>query len=337
MNNKTKTRVALIGLGPIGVEVGKALAGRESLTLLGAADPAPDKSGKPLSDLLGGAFPGVAIRPSAAALYAETASTRGKGDVVLLCTGSRLHSVLPQIEEAIDAGFHIVSTCEELSYPELKHLPMARQIDRRAKEKGVAVLGTGVNPGLVMDRLVLAVASACVRVESVRVTRVVDAAKRRGPLRAKVGAGMTPAEFTAGVAAKKLGHVGLSESAAIIALGLGLPIDEITETIKPVIAEKETDGVAPGRVLGLHQIALVQAGDEIKVSLDLTMAVGAASPADRIDIEGDPPVYLTVAGGFHGDRATVGTVVNAIPFIVDTTPGLKNVVTVPLFGLHPLP
>jgi hypothetical protein len=148
---------------------------------------------------------------------------------------------------------------------------------------------------------------------------------------------MTPAEFTAGVAAKKLGHVGLSESAAIIALGLGLPIDEITETIKPVIAEKETDGVAPGRVLGLHQIALVQAGDEIKVSLDLTMAVGAASPADRIDIEGDPPVYLTVAGGFHGDRATVGTVVNAIPFIVDTTPGLKNVVTVPLFGLHPLP
>ncbi len=328
--------MALVGLGPIGVEVGKALAGREGLTLLGAADPAPDKAGRPLSDLLGGAFPGVLIRPPASALYGETASSRGRADVVLLCTGSRLHAVLPQIEEAIAAGFHIVSTCEELAYPELRHLPMARKVDALARERGVAVLGTGVNPGLVMDRLVLAVASACVRVDSVRVTRVVDAAKRRGPLRAKVGAGMTTEEFSAGVAAKRLGHVGLSESAALIALGLGLPIDEITETIKPVFAEKETDGVPPGRVLGLHQIALVQAGDEVKVTLDLTMAVGASAPADSIEIEGDPPVSLRVTGGFHGDRATVGTVVNAVPFVVSATPGLKTVVTLPLFGLQPL-
>ena len=337
MSSRASARVALVGLGPIGVEVGKALAGRDGFALLGAADPAPDKAGRPLAGLLGGAFPGVAIRNSAAALYGETAASRGRSDVVLLCTGSRLHAVLPQIEEAIAAGFHIVSTCEELAYPELRHLPMARKLDALARERGVAVLGTGVNPGLVMDRLVLAAASACVRVESVRVTRVVDAAKRRGPLRAKVGAGMTSQEFAAGVAAKKLGHVGLSESAALIALGLGLPIDEITETIEPVIAEKETDGVAPGGVLGLHQIALVQAGDEVKVTLDLTMAVGAASPADSIEIDGDPPVRLTVTGGFHGDRATVGTVVNAVPFVVTATPGLKTVVTLPLFGLAPLP
>jgi 4-hydroxy-tetrahydrodipicolinate reductase len=337
MSARTLARVALVGLGPIGVEVGKALAGRHGLALLGAADPAPDKAGRPLADLLGGAFPGVAIRNGAAALYGETAASRGRSDVVLLCTGSRLHTVLPQIEEAIAAGFHIVSTCEELAYPDLRHLPMARRVDALARERGVAVLGTGVNPGLVMDRLVLAVASACVRVDSVRVTRVVDAAKRRGPLRAKVGAGMTAQEFAAGVAAKRLGHVGLSESAALITLGLGLPIDEITETIEPVIAEKETDGVAPGRVLGLHQIALVQAGDEVKVTLDLTMAVGAVAPADSIEIDGDPPVRLTVTGGFHGDRATVGTVVNAVPFVVSATPGLKTVVTLPLFGLAPLP
>ena len=332
----SNARVCLIGLGPIGIEVGKALAGREGIALAGAADPAPEKAGRPLSDLLGGAFPGVVVSPSAAALYTGTKGSRSRADVAVLCTGSRLHAMLPQIEEAIDAGLHIVSTCEELAYPELRHVPMARQIDRQAKEKGVAVLGTGVNPGLVMDRLVLAVASACVRVDSVRVTRVVDAAKRRGPLRAKVGAGLTKEEFAAGVASKKLGHVGLSESAAIIAQGLGLSIDEITETIKPVIAERETDGVPPGHVLGLHQVALVQAGDEAKVVLDLKMAVGAPDPADRIDIEGDPPLHLVVAGGFHGDRSTIGTVVNAIPFIVSASPGLHNVVTLPLFGLRPL-
>lgn len=329
-------RVVLVGLGPIGIEVGKALAGRDGIRLLGAVDPAPEKAGSPLANLLDGAFPGVTVSASAAGLYGATTDSRGPRDVVVLCTGSRLHAVMPQIEEAIDAGFHIVSTCEELAYPELRHSRLARRIDARAKERRVAVLGTGVNPGLVMDRLVLAVASACVSVESVRVTRIVDAAKRRGPLRAKVGAGLSRQEFDAGVAAKKLGHVGLSESAAIIALGLGLPIDEITETIKPVLAEVETDGVAPGRVLGLHQVAIVQAGDEVKVVLDLTMAVGAASPGDRIDLEGDPPIHLAVAGGFHGDRSTIGCVVNAIPFIVAAPPGLKTVATLPLFGLRPL-
>jgi 4-hydroxy-tetrahydrodipicolinate reductase len=188
-----------------------------------------------------------------------------------------------------------------------------------------------------MDRLALAAAAACVRVEKVSVTRVVDAAKRRGPLRAKVGAGLTRQEFVKGVAERRLGHVGLSESAAIIALGLGLPIDEITETIEPVIATRETDGVPEGHVLGLHQIALVQAGDEPKVVLDLTMAVGVHDPSDTIEIDGDPPVHLRVSGGFHGDRATVGCVVNAIPFLVQATPGLHKVVTLPLFGLFPEP
>ncbi|MBC8646325.1 MAG: dihydrodipicolinate reductase, partial [Thermoanaerobaculia bacterium] len=152
---------------------------------------------------------------------------------------------------------------------------------------------------------------------------------------AKVGAGLTREEFESGVAARKLGHVGLSESAALIAVGLGFPIDQISETIEPVLAEQETDGVAPGRVLGLHQIAVVRVEGETKVELDLTMAVGVEEPSDRIEIQGDPPVHLVVTGGFHGDRATVGCVVNAIHFVTAAPPGLHTVVTLPLFGLLP--
>lgn len=328
-------RVALVGLGPIGIEVGKALSARPNMELLGAADPAAGIAGRALADLLGAEGASMRVEPSAAALYARSAESRNRNDVVALCTGSRLESVIPQIEEAVEAGMHVVSTCEELAYPELHHSALGHRIDRKARQRGVGVLGTGVNPGLVMDRLALAAAGACVRVDSVRVVRIVDAAKRRGPLRAKVGAGLTREEFMKGVAEKRLGHVGLSESAAIISQGLGFSIEEITETIEPVLAAKETEGVPAGRVLGLHQIALVQAGDEAKVVLDLTMAVGVADPADTIDIEGDPPVHLKVSGGFHGDRATVGCVVNAIPFIVDAPPGLHTVVTLPLFGLFP--
>lgn len=334
MTDRFHARVALVGLGPIGVAVGRALVERDGIEFLGAADPAPEIAGRTLTEFLPGA-PALAIDSSAQDLYARSAPSRGRQDVVLICTGSRLESVVGQIEEAVEAGLHVVSTCEELSFPDLKHAVLGHRIDQKAKKHGVAVLGTGVNPGLVMDRLALAAAAACVRVQKVTVTRVVDASKRRGPLRVKVGAGLTPQEFSQGVAEKKLGHVGLSESAAIIAMGLGLPIDEITETIEPVIAARETDGVPAGRVLGLHQIALVQAGDEPRVVLDLTMAVGVSDPADSIEIEGDPPVHLKVTGGFHGDRATVGCVVNAIPFVVVGSPGLHKVVTLPLFGLFP--
>jgi hypothetical protein len=334
VNNTQRARVALVGLGPIGIEVGKALVGRPHIEILGAADPAAEKTGRPLSELVAGARP-VPVDGSARALYDRSAPSRARSDVVVLCTGSRLSAVVDQIEEAVAAGMHVVSTCEELAYPELKNAALARRIDQAAQKHGVGVLGTGVNPGLVMDRLALAAAGACVRVERVKVTRVVDAAKRRGPLRAKVGAGLTRQEFDAGVASKKLGHVGLSESAAMIALGLGLPIHEITETIEPVLATQETDGIPEGHVLGLHQIALVQAGDEPRVVLDLTMAVGVSNPSDKIEISGDPPVHLVVNGGFHGDRATVGCVVNAIPFIVGAPAGLHKVVTLPLFGLFP--
>jgi 4-hydroxy-tetrahydrodipicolinate reductase len=316
MNEKSAARVALVGLGPIGIEVGRAVLGRSGIEILGAADPAPDKAGRMLGELVPGASP-TPVAPSARALYSLSAPGRTRRDVVLLCTGSRLESVAPQILEAVEAGFHVVSTCEELSYPDLKHGELTRKIDAAAKQHGVAVLGTGVNPGLVMDRLALAAASACVKVEKLKVTRVVDAAKRRGPLRAKVGAGISK-----------------EESAAMIAVGLGFPIDEISETIEPVLADKETEGVAAGRVRGLHQIARVRAMGEIKVELDLTMAVGEKG-FDRIEIQGDPPVHLTVEGGFHGDRATVGCVVNAVPFVVAAPAGVHTVVTLPLFGLLP--
>jgi hypothetical protein len=178
-----RARVALVGLGPIGIEVAKALADRPNVEILGAADPGPEKAGRTFAELVGSG-PRVPVDSSAGALYERSAADRGSSDVMVLCTGSRLETVLPQIEEAIEAGLHVVSTCEELAYPELKHAVLAHRVDQKAKEHGVAVLGTGVNPGLVMDRLALAAAAACVRVDRVKVTRRVDAAKRRGPLRA---------------------------------------------------------------------------------------------------------------------------------------------------------
>ncbi|HVZ86314.1 MAG TPA: dihydrodipicolinate reductase [Polyangia bacterium] len=317
----TPIRVALVGLGAIGREVLKAIRARPSLELSGVADPAfIGRDAGEVSEI--GAI-GLKI---AAGLPAALSGA----DVAVVLTGSGVADVMPILDAAASAGVDVVSTCEDLSYANLATPELAQQLDARARAAGISVLGTGVNPGLVMDRLPVTLAAASVRVDRIRVERVVDAAKRRAPLRAKVGAGLTAAEFQAGVADRRLGHRGLAESCALVGLGLGWKFDEIRSTIGPVTEPRP--GIDAGRVAGLRQSAVgLRAGQEA-VRLDLEMSVAAPDPHDRIVIDGDPPLDLLIRGGTHGDRATVATVLNAIPALVAATPGLKTVLDLALVG-----
>lgn len=322
----TPVRVSLVGMGAIGREVWKALAGRPNVTLVSVVDPA--LVGRDAGEAAGLAVAGVKIVGSLQEGLAAGV------DVALVLTVSGSADMLPTVEVAAAAGVDVISSCEDLAYAPWGTPDVAHQIDERARAGGITVLGTGVNPGFVMDRLPLQLAGACVSVEGIRVERVVDAAKRRAPLRAKVGADLTPQEFAAGVAARRLGHRGLPESCALLGVGLGKPLDDILSVIGPVVATAANPraGIAPGHVAGLRQSAVgVHRGKEI-IRLDLEMSVAAPDPHDRVWIDGDPPLDVTINGGTHGDRGTVGTIINAIPAVVAASPGLKTVLDLPLYG-----
>jgi len=315
-------RVAIVGLGAIGREVLKAVQARPGLRLAAVADPA--SAGRDAGEVAGVGACGVTVVAGAAEAFADGP------EVALVLTGSGVADVEPVIEAAAARGVDVISTCEDLAYADLSAPELARRIDARAREAGITVVGTGVNPGFVMDRLPLTLAAACVRVDHIHVTRIVDAAKRRGPLRAKVGAGLTVDEFAAGVADRRLGHRGFAESCALVGLGLGLVLDDIRTTIDPVVAERP--GIAPGRVAGLRQSAVgVRGGREI-VRLDLEMSVAAPDPHDAIVIDGDPPLDVVIRGGTHGDRGTIGTTLSAIPAVVAAAPGLKTVLDLALLA-----
>jgi hypothetical protein len=306
----SRLQVALVGLGPIGVEIGRALAARDDVELRAAVDLDPALDGKPLSERVPGAPAGVRI---GARLDGALAGV----EVVALSTSSRFAQVARDLETAIDAGVHVASTCEELAAPVIDPARFAA-LDERARRAGVTVIGTGVNPGFVMDRLVLQLAGACVRVERVSVERVVDAARRRGPLRKKVGEGLTQAEFAVGAAERRIGHVGLRESAHLIARGLGWKLDGYDETIAPEVGPD-------GRCLGLKQQAVGIVGGEARIRLSLAMFVGAPEPRDRVILDGDPPLDVVIAGGTQGDRGTVGTMVNALVRLPRAPRGLITV------------
>jgi 2,4-diaminopentanoate dehydrogenase len=322
---RKKIRVVQFGIGPIGASIVRLMRQKHSLEIVGAVDKDPAKAGRDLGEVVGAkdAPWGVSVSATTAPILAKPV------DVVLHTTSSYLPSIMDELLGCLSAGSCVVSTCEELAYPFRKHPELSAKLDAAAKEEGVALVGTGVNPGFVMDKLVLVLSAAAQRVDFVKATRIVDASKRRLPLQKKIGAGMTPDEFRAQVAAGVIKHHGLPESIAMVADGLGFALDEITETIEPVIANEtvktEFLEVAPGQVAGVHQIARGIWEGEDKIFMELQMYVGAKQPADSIELRGEPNLSLTIPGGTHGDVATAAVAVNAIPAILAAPAGLRTV------------
>jgi 4-hydroxy-tetrahydrodipicolinate reductase len=319
----TTIPVVLLGLGEIGQLIARAaLARAGDIEVVGAVD--PEHAGRPLAELAPGAPPELLVSDDPADAFA-----RARGGVALHATGSRLDAVLGQIEAAVRAGLHVISTCEELAYPGLDHEADAAALDRLCEERGVAVVGTGVNPGFVLDRLPALLAQATGAVRHVRGARVVDVGRRRAALRSKVGAGLALADFEQAVERGEVGHVGLAQSAALVAEScLGLAEYEVDEEIEPLVADEDGDGLTRGQVAGVHQVARVFAEDREVVRLELTLAVGAEDPHDELDLDADPPVRLLVQGGLDGDVATAELVLNAVPAVLERT-GLLTVLDLP--------
>ena len=327
MSTEGTLPVALVGLGAIGREVASAVLDTPELRLVAAMDVDPQLIGKPLSGLLGRAAGDLQVEEESARVLA-----RAEGGVLLQVTGSRLPTVAAQIERAVGVGLNVVSSCEELAFPWLNHPEVAEKLEKLAQKHGVSVLGTGVNPGFVLDRLVCTLASVAGKVTRVVAERVVDASSRREQLQRKVGAGLTREQFERAVGAGKVGHVGLVESAALVSAGLGLSCDEFEESIEPFMATRAVQGPVPvdiGRVAGSSQVARGFASGREVVTLSVTIAVGAPDPHDSIRIEGDPPLRFRAEGGVPGDRATIWSIVNAIPPVVTAEPGLLTVLDLP--------
>jgi 4-hydroxy-tetrahydrodipicolinate reductase len=332
---KKKIRAVQYGIGPIGAAIVRLMRQKQSIEIIGAIDSDPEKAGRDLGDIVGGADApwGVPIVADASEMLEESP------DVVIHSTSSYLPSVMDQLLECLAAEACIVSTCEELSYPFRKHPELAARLDAEAKTWGVALIGTGINPGFVMDKLAITLSAASQEIESARAVRIVDASQRRLPLQKKVGAGMTVEEFRAQVAAGAIKHHGLPESVAMVSDALGLAVDEIVETIEPVVAREIVKTqfleVAAGQVAGVHQIARGYSGKKETIYMELQMYVGAADPADTIVIKGIPNLTLTIPGGTHGDIATASVVVNCIPAILDASAGLRTSRDLPMCFLAP--
>jgi 4-hydroxy-tetrahydrodipicolinate reductase len=323
MTTKNKIKVAQFGLGPIGIEALKLAASKPWVEIVGGVDIAPDKIGRDLADLTGlPALAGRQVYPHLDALL-----TVARPDVVLHTSVSKFAAAAAQIEPIVRHGISVVSSSEELLCPSFRDPQLAARLDSLCQQHNARVLGTGVNPGFVMDVLPVVMTGVSRSVTRITVQRVVNATTRRGPLQRKIGSGWTPEEFERRFREGSAGHAGLQDSVALIAHCLGWKLDGITETGRAMVADHDITTphvqVKRGQCCGLHQVGVATMNGRSVIELDLKMYLDAPDPHDAIQIEGEPPLRVRIEGGVAGDHATVAAVVNAVPRVLAAKPGLR--------------
>lgn len=323
--------VIQLGMGPLGVKMTQFIRQRQGIRTVAAVDPHPQKAGQDIGEMGNQDAYGVTIQSD---VQTAVKTANAAPQVALITTVSDMTRITPQIEACIEAGLPVVSTCEELFYPWDTAPELAQRIDKAAKTHGVAVIGTGVNPGFMMDALPAQLTALCQRVDKIEVYRVQDASKRRIPFQEKIGAGLSPDAFDAKKIDGSLRHVGLTESMQFMARQLGWTLDKTEDIIEPVILDKEREFpdvlVPKGYAAGVLQTGNGYVGDEIRIKLIFRAAVGEPESYDEIIIHGEPNLRSRIEGGVNGDVATCAISVNACKTVFNAVPGLHTMATLPM-------
>jgi 2,4-diaminopentanoate dehydrogenase len=312
--------------------LGYVLDRPNDIELIGVIDTSPAKRGKTVGDLLG--------RSSDVAITDDHASVLAlRPDVVCVLTASNLHEITGPVEAAIAADADVIGIAEALSYPWASDPVWAQRIDALAREHGVSVLGTGINPGFVLDALPIALSSVCLRVDRIEASRVNDLSPFGPTVMASQGVGTTVEQFEAGIADGSIvGHIGFRESIGLIGYALGWEIDEIVETREPIVSTVERSTahvhVAPGNVAGCRHVARAYSNGELKVELihpqQIHPELEGIGTGDYIRVVGDPDISITNTPEVPGGKGTCASIGNYLPLIGSASPGIVTVVDMPL-------
>lgn len=320
--------VVHVGLGPLGLRLLQLMAERPAFELAGALDVNPALIGQDVAALTEKeAFRGVTVTDTL-----PPVAQAGRA-VALVTTVSSVAKIQPQIEMCLRAGYHVVTSCEELVYPWQRHSKIASAIDALARDMKLAVLGTGVNPGFMMDFLPQTLTAISHRVDNLTIERFQDASLRRLPFQKKVGIGLTQEQFQQRVADGSLRHVGLEESLHLIAAQFGWQLERTEDVIEPVIAQQDYSHgeltVRRGEVLGVMQTGRGYHNGKESLTLLFKAAAGLENPRDKITVTGEPSFTSLISGGIGGDVATCSILLNACRAIRNARPGLRTMTEVP--------
>lgn len=332
-----KVRVALWGFGAMGGGVAKALLEKRGVEITGVCDLHPDRVGRSIFTLLGVEREDradVAVKGDI-----DAALPKRGADVCIVATDSFTKDVFPKLMRVIQKGVNVICTAEEMSFPAAKEPELAEKLDRAARENGVSVLGTGINPGLMMDLLAICLTGCMTDVEKVTCRRVNSLSPFGPAVMREQGVGLSEAEFEAGVQNGTLaGHVGFAESVGMIAKALGWEIDRFEQQMEPIVTDgdrRSPYGFAKkGAVAGVNMTGQGSRSGETLIEMihpqQIEPEQGGVHTGDFITLEGNPSVHMSIQPEVDGGTGTIAMCVNMIPQVINAGPGLKTMIDLPV-------
>ncbi len=333
---RENVKVIIWGFGAMGSGIADALLKKKGVEIVGAID-IGEKLGKSIYDYLETEKPADSdvIIGSKEEVIKEKAA-----DVVLLCTDSFTKGAYDKIVYCLEKKINVITSAEEMGYPKAQEPELAAKMDEIAKANGVSVLGTGINPGLIMDLLVVCLTGACLDVDHITARRVNSLSPFGPAVMAEQGIGTTVEEFNEGTKTGKIaGHVGFHESITMIADALGWKLsDEIKQSMEPIVSKVYRKApyaeVQPGYVAGCAMKGFGYVDGELKIEMDHPQQVEPeledTHTGDYVIIKGTPDINVANQPEVPGGIGTIAMIINMIPHIINARPGLKTMIDLPV-------
>lgn len=330
-------KVVIWGFGAMGGGMGKMLLNKNGVDIVGVCDNHPDRVGKDIFEVLGverGDRKPVIIKANV-----EEVITEKCADIALCATDSFTKKAFPRLKYVLEQKVNVISTAEEMSYPQAQNPELAAELDRIATENGVTVLGTGINPGLIMDLLVVCMTGCMVDVEHIEAKRVNSLSPFGPAVMEEQGVGITVAEFEAGVKDGSLaGHVGFAESIRMIGDAIGWPVEKIETQMKPIVTtvdRKSPYGFAKaGDVAGVNMTGQGFVNGQPLIDMihpqQIEPEMEGTFTGDYVTIKGTPEINMANKPEVEGGLGTIAMCVNMIPLVINATPGLKTMIDMPV-------
>ena len=327
-------RVAIWGFGAMGSGIARNVLSKNELQLVGVHDVRTEYIEKDVGNLLGLEKIGVKVYDNPIEMIKKT-----NPDLVVIATNSFISVVKDQIISILKENINVITIAEEMAHPFYTNFEVANEINNIAIRHNVSVLGTGINPGFVLDTLIIALTGACLNVKKIKAARINDLSPFGPTVMETQGVGTTPEEFEEGLKNGKIvGHIGFEQSIHMIAEALGWKIDNIEQVREPIISKalRETKyvKVQPGNVAGCRHIARAYSNGELVIELEhpqqVLPEIENVQTGDYINIEGNPNISMSIKPEIPGGKGTIAIATNMIPLVVEADPGLLTMADLPV-------
>jgi len=330
-------KVVIWGFGAMGRGMAEMLLMKKGIEITGVCDLHPALVNKSIFDAL--ECEKESHKEVLVSDNIEDLLDRENCDIVLLCTDSYTSKAFPKMKMILEKGINVISTAEEMAYPKAQEPVLADELNKIAKDNGVTVLGTGINPGFIMDLLVIALSGVMTDVKHIEANRVNSLSPFGPAVMEEQGVGITLEKFNKGIKDDTLaGHVGFAESVLMIADAIGVKLDGFTQQMAPIVTSvdrKSKYGEAlKGNVAGVNMTGQGLVNGEVFIDMkhpqQIEPEMEGTNTGDYINIIGIPNIHMAITPEIDGGIGTIAMCVNMIPHVLNARPGLKTMIDLPV-------